>query len=36
VFITTVSTFSDQHGEVIGRNTNVLFRYDTADSEGAS
>ncbi|MCA2248756.1 MULTISPECIES: FAS1-like dehydratase domain-containing protein [Mycobacteriaceae] len=35
VFITTVSTFSDQHGEVIGRNTNVLFRYDTADSEGA-
>lgn len=32
VFITSLTTYSDQHGEVIARNTNVLFRYDiTAD-----
>jgi hypothetical protein len=28
VFITTLTTFGDQHGGVIARNTNVLFRYD--------
>ena len=29
VFITSLTTYSDQHGAVIARNTNVLFRYDT-------
>lgn len=28
VFITSVTTYRDQHGGVIGRNTNVLFRYN--------
>lgn len=28
VFITSVTTFGDEHGDLIGRNTNVLFRYD--------
>jgi hypothetical protein len=30
VFITSLTTYTDQHGENIARNTNVLFRYDTA------
>lgn len=28
IFITSVTTYRDQHEDVIGRNTNVLFRYD--------
>ena len=32
VFITSLTTYSDQHGEVIARNTNVLFRYENTDT----
>lgn len=28
VFITSLTTYADQHDKVIARNTNVLFRYD--------
>lgn len=33
VFITTLTTYGDQHGEVIARNTNVLFRYDITSGD---
>lgn len=35
VFITTLTVYRDQDGETIGRNTNVLFRYDTPDTPTA-
>jgi acyl dehydratase len=32
-FVTTVSTYRRQDGEVVARNTNVLFRFDADDRE---
>ncbi len=31
VFITSLTTYGDEHDDVIARNTNVLFRYDVTD-----